>query len=426
LYLVYREQVDAPARLDRGGPSLLLLIHGLGMVVFVGLLVALVRPRGAPMEWLHFVLPGAALSAFVVWGEWSRRERSRERVRRLVRAFAPFTVGLLAPLAVFVLAYLVDRGWNDLWRGLVVLPRRRLQSAAIALPPLWTLRSAIPYVVVLAWPAAFSTRIERIALAIVVPLLAVLALMSRDPAINAALWDSVRPICPAVVVAGCVVLRGRLTPKRRAELMLLLSVAALTSLIQFPYSLGVYYAYVAPFVVLAATAVVMAYDRAPVRLHLAVAIFYVAFAVISVHRQTTDVLAGPSGERAILSLDRAGLEVSRNDEALYARLVAEIQRHSAPGAFIYAAPDCPQLYFLSARRNPTRTMNDFFDPDFENDPRGRTDRILRALEAKEVQVVVINWRPAFTPSIDVALVNALRRRYPNGLELPPFSVLWRG
>jgi hypothetical protein len=128
----------------------------------------------------------------------------------------------------------------------------------------------------------------------------------------------------------------------------------------------------------------------------------------------------------MLTLQRAGLEVSRKDEALYTRLVAEIQRHSAPGAFIYAAPDCPHLYFLSARRNPTRTMNDFFDPDFESDPRGRTDRILRALEEKQVPVVVINWRPAFTPSIDVALVDALRRRYPNGLELPPFSVRWRG
>jgi len=296
----------------------------------------------------------------------------------------------------------------------------------LLLPPLWTLRSAIPYVAVLAWPAALSTRIERIALAIAVPVLAALALMSRDPAVNAALWDSVRPICPAVVLAGCVALRGRLTPKRRAELMLLLSVAALTSLIQFPYSLGVYYAYVAPFVALAATAVVTAYDGAPVRLHLAVASFYVAFAVISVHPQTTDILAGPTGERAMLTLQRAGLEVSRKDEALYTRLVAEIQRHSAPGAFIYAAPDCPHLYFLSARRNPTRTMNDFFDPDFESDPRGRTDRILRALEEKQVPVVVINWRPAFTPSIDVALVDALRRRYPNGLELPPFSVRWRG
>ena len=426
LYLGYREQLDAPARPGRGGPSLLVLVEGVGMLVFVGVLVALVRPRGAPMEWLHFVVPGAAVSACVVCGEWGRRERSLERVRRVVRTFAPFTAGLLAPLGVFLLVYLVARGRDDLWRGLVVLPRRRLQSAAIALPPLWTLRSVLPFLAVLAWPAALSTRIERIALAVVIPLLAALALMSRDPAVNAAIWDSVRPICPAVVLAGCVVLRGRLTPKRRAEIMLLVCVAGLTSLIQFPYSLGVYFAYVAPFVALATTAVVTAYDGAPVRLHLAFAGFYVAFAVIAVHPQMTDALAGPSGERAILTLERAGLEVSRSDAALYTRLVTEIQRHSAPGAFIYAAPDCPHLYFLSARRNPTRTMNDFFDPDFESDSRGRTDRILRTLEEKQVQVVVINWRPAFTPSIDMALVDALRRRYPNGLELPPFTVRWRG
>ena len=430
LHLVYREQLDAAPTPAGGRPSVLLMLDALAMAVLVGLLLALVRTRSAPMEVLHFVAPGAALAALVVWSEWHHGGPSLPRLARLARTLVPFAAGVLVPVAAFLLLYLVGGGWDDVWRGMVVLPRRRLESAAVALPSPWTLRAALPYAALLAWPAAVSVRVERIALAILVPILAALALRLHDPSINVPISDSIRPICPAVVLVGCFLLgraarTGSLTPKRRAEMMLLLSVAALTSLIQFPYSSGVYFAYVAPFVILAVTAVVTSRGGAPLRLHLAVAAFYLAFAVIYVHPRNTAILAGPPGERALLDLERGGLEVSRGDEALYTRLVREIQRHSAPGDFIYAAPDSPQIYFLSARRNATHTMYDFFDPDFGSDTHARTERILRALEEKQVQVVVINWRPPFTPWIARDLVDALRRRYPNEVPLPPFSVRWR-
>ncbi len=431
LHLVHREQLDAAPTSGRGRPSVVLVLDGLGAAALVALLLALVHTQRAPMEILHFVAPASALAAFVVWTEWRRGGPAGLRLARLGCVLVPFGAGVLVPIAVCLLPYVAGGGWDNARRGILVLPQRRLESAAVALPPLWTLLSALPYAALLAWSAAISQRTERIGLAVLAPILVALALYGSEPRVNAAIWDSVRPIGPAVVLVGCALLgsaarTGSLTPKRRAEVMLLLSVAAFTSLIQFPYALGVYFAYVAPFVILAVTAVVSSRAGAPRRLHLAVAGFYVAFAVIFVHPRSTAILAGPPGERALLDLDRGGLEVSRSDRDLYARLVGEIHRHSAPGSFIYAAPDCPQVYFLSDRRNPTRTMYDFFDPDFGSDMRARTDRILRALEEKQVQVVVINWRPAFTRWIDPGLVEALIRRYPNDIALPPFSVRWRG
>src|SRR5439155_206325 len=100
--------------------------------------------------------------------------------------------------------------------------------------------------------------------------------------------------------------------------------------------------------------------------------------------------AKPPSERATLALDRGGLEVRASDQELYTRLVKEIQIHSAPGAFIYAAPDAPHVYFLSARQNPTRTLYDFFDQDLGTDLAPRTLRIPSALEERQVKVVVIN------------------------------------
>ena len=145
----------------------------------------------------------------------------------------------------------------------------------------------------------------------------------------------------------------------------------------------------------------------------------------SLNRSNTRNLAGPPGERATLALDRGGLEVRASDQELYTRLVKEIQIHSAPGAFIYAAPDAPHVYFLSARQNPTRTLYDFFDQDLGTDLAPRTLRILSALEEKQAKVVVINWNPDFTTWIARDLLDALLTRFPNETALPRYSVRWR-
>ncbi len=194
---------------------------------------------------------------------------------------------------------------------------------------------------------------------------------------------------------------------------------------QYPYSHGIYFCYAAPLVILAVVALVTSTPAAPKLLHLCVLGFYLAFAVTSLNRSNTRNLAGPPGERATLALDRGGLEVRASDQELYTRLVKEIQIHSAPGAFIYAAPDAPHVYFLSARQNPTRTLYDFFDQDLGTDLAPRTLRILSALEEKQVKVVVINWNPDFTTWIARDLLDALLTRFPNETALPRYSVRWR-
>ena len=66
-------------------------------------------------------------------------------------------------------------------------------------------------------------------------------------------------------------------------------------------------------------------------------------------------------QTARLGLSRAGkLRVSPESAEEYERVVPLILQHSA-GRGILAGPDCPEVYFLAGRPNPTRMLFDFFE-----------------------------------------------------------------
>jgi hypothetical protein len=118
-----------------------------------------------------------------------------------------------------------------------------------------------------------------------------------------------------------------------------------------------------------------------------------------------------------LELERGGLTVPAEDANVYQQLVTEIQSRTAANAFILATPDCPEIYFLSGRRNPTPTLYDVFDvaPD-------RTARLLRMLDEKKIDLVVVNLKPAHSPPIDQELSAALKARYPKLMRIGSFVV----
>jgi hypothetical protein len=97
-----------------------------------------------------------------------------------------------------------------------------------------------------------------------------------------------------------------------------------------------------------------------------------------------------------------------------------ILRRHAKGGYTWASPDCPEIYFLSGLRNPTRTLFDFFD-----DPTQRTERILAALERHGVTAIVLNRAPQFSANIPDDLVEELERRYPLGANAGKFQIRWR-
>ena len=78
------------------------------------------------------------------------------------------------------------------------------------------------------------------------------------------------------------------------------------------------------------------------------------------------------------------------------------------------------MYFLANRRNPTRTLFDFLD-----DPKGRSERILSAIHAQKVYLVVLNRGPYFSGAVPSDLRAVLEKEFPNRADTAQFEVRWK-
>ena len=382
---------------------------GAGLLGFVALLVWLVHRHLDAASVLHFVLPGAALAGLAYRESAATDAPTGQRVSTLFRLLSPFALGVLIPVAVFLLPYLRSGSAAALWHGVFTTPARRLDFAARGLPGAASALAALPVAALLGIVPLPRVGAQRAVLGLLLLVLLGFLVLSRH-----AVWYSVRPLLPLTVLVGVWQL-GRagadLAPQSRQQLFLVLSVAALVSLVQFPFAAPIYFAYVAPLAALAALTVVAAERR---RLRLfpgAVLALYLVFAVVNTH---------PSHEQsAPLALARGGLIVPAREAARYDSLVSLLRAH-ATGAYAYAAPDCPEVYFLAALRNPTRTIWDFLD-----DSADRTARVVRALDDHYVTAVAIDTRPPFSGPLSPDLIDSLARRYPQREPVDGFLVRWR-
>src|SRR5258706_4893884 len=125
-------------------------------------------------------------------------------------------------------------------------------------------------------------------------------------------------------------------------------------------------------------------------------------------------------ETHILGLPRAGnLRVEPESAKIYEQLIPLIQEHAGAGE-IYAAPDCPQIYFLTGYRNPTRALFDFLEDDY-----GDSEHILRLVDSRPIHVIVLSKHPSFSAALPVDAYKALVMRFREGKDIGDFEVRWR-
>lgn len=103
----------------------------------------------------------------------------------------------------------------------------------------------------------------------------------------------------------------------------------------------------------------------------------------------------------------------------YEELGAILSQH-AKGEYIYATPDCPEVYFLYGFRNPTRI---FFD--FQEDVFGRTQSVFATIKERDIRLVVLNREPQFSGAIPADVRIALEQEFPDHEEAGKFEVRWR-
>jgi hypothetical protein len=120
-----------------------------------------------------------------------------------------------------------------------------------------------------------------------------------------------------------------------------------------------------------------------------------------------------------LAIPRASLRVPPDHAEHYRAVVARIARH-AQGEFIYAGPEAPEVYFLSGRRNPTRSLLEFTEPDAAARPPS-----VDLLRRRGVTAVVINERPKFSPPLSGSVRSAFEAEYPSSERVGRFTIRWR-
>ena len=431
LFLVYRAHAlsrEAAGRDAPRSPAYSAFVTA-GLALFVAALVVLVRHQFAAPELAQFVLPGATLAILLVRNEWIQPAgESGARFVALGRLLAPFLVGVALPIALFLLPYVMSGSVGAFATGVFVLPMKRFGVAEWALPPLTTMLACVPLMLLAVLATALQGRAARWFGGAVVVGLAVLFVVTgrNDPAYRT-VWYSVRMLLPGLVVAGAIVCARQRVPSaedrlRRDRTMVLLCVAAVCTLIQYPYSVPIYFCYVAPLVALVALALWSHLRAQGIVVPAAIILFLTAFAVIRVNDSTLYTMGvsyQPYGPTLPLALERGGLEVPARDAVVYRRVAALVAQH-AKGGYLWASPDCPELYFLTGLKNPTRTLFDFFD-----EPAGRTRRVLDALDRHQVSVVVLNARASFSQTVPDDLVAEIEGRYPFGMNVGQFQVRWQ-
>lgn len=468
LFLVYHEQQSWQRKhAPTGGAGTGSWAFGgfklLALTLFLVLHRTFIGTVNSGMDLLFFVLPDAALSLIILAGEWQLGPTPFwPRLKRLVKLIGPVLLSFSMVVSVLVVFYSLQGALADLYRGVLVLPGLRKDFAQEPLPSLGMMLLCVPWIFFLLAVGQPSLRIwMRPLLPMLIALLAVIvgwvysqfvyhAYQTQRVETLAAAFDLanahflyqyvfaiLRHTTPVLMLFGGVYLFVKSAPaeafpnaaldgipgKRREELFLLLAMAAQMALLQYPFALPMYFLYGSPLVVLAWLYAMESQPAAPRRLHLVVLIFYFFYAVIWLNTTRTGH-TGVIYERADLvplSLRRADLEVQRGNVVEYQELIAAIQAIVKPGEPIWASPDCPEVYFLSETRNPTRTLFDFF----EEGERDRTERIVTMLQRLQVRVVVINEEPRFSPKIDPEFQGAIERNWPEQRRIGDFTLRWQ-
>ena len=435
LFLVF--QAHADSRASEGAEArrgvLYSTFAAVALLLFATALIVLVRRQAFAPELVHFVLPGALIAALLVHDEWRvPAGPSSVRFAALGRLMAPFVAGIAIPVALFLVPYARSGAIAALVNGVFILPTKRFDSASIRMLPLTTLLALVLPVGVIALGVVGMRRANGRRPFVLLVL--TLALLIAGTAVNTSLyrlvWNSARMLLPALVVAATVVLVRRQRsadaawPLLRSQVMLLLSVAAMCSLVQFPFSAAVYFCYVAPLVILAAVALCRYLPPVNPVAPAALVALYLAFAVLRINS------AAPYGMGRFyfpasavtfepLAGGRAEVETPRVLAREYQAITYLLQTH-ARGGYTWASPDSPEIYFLAGLHNPTRSFYEFFD-----DSTGRSARILQALDAHGVSAIVENRKPAVSPPLPPDLIAKLEARYPRAAEIGPYQVRWR-
>jgi hypothetical protein len=422
LFLVFREQVlHRSTNSGKVFGSVVYRVFLAGsLLLFVAAILRLVHPHESG-RFIHLVIPSVAVTAVLILRDRNPSSAdSRQRFACLFRMLVPFGLGVLTPVVVFLAPYIASGSTTAFMKGVFGGGMARATSLAIYDPPEAVfLILAIPLLVTLAMGIFSRRRGDIFAAGVVAFVGSMLVFASgKHELMTQLIFESAQMLAPIAIVIGAVrLVRGAnvLGAIRQQQLMLLLSLAAICGLVQFPFAAPIYFCYYAPLLILAVFAIVSTRKRPNHGFTLgALLAFFLLTAVVRIAPACIYHITFAPGERLTrLSLSAAGgLRVSSPED--YEAMVAAVQQHST-NRQVLAFPECPEVYFLTGRRNPTR-----------NDGGALPEDIDRVIASNLVNVIVINQKPHFPASKPTPEVMAgIEQAFPHSSASGKYLVRWR-
>jgi hypothetical protein len=392
------------------------------LLLFLATVVYVFHARLGLGELYHFVLPAAVLVALILLGERNARETaSGMRFSGLLKLVIPFVCGVLSPVIALLVPYARSGAVGQFLSGVTSSAIARSAGLGVLRPV--SIKEAI-FALALAGLVAAAMYLREFqgkltGAAVGLALTVILVKSATSSGIVSGIWYSVATLTPLVVLLGAAVLMNAGKSGCRPELqqqqvMVLISLAAMCGLVQYPFAAPIYLCYTLPLTLLAAVAMVATAKKQPGTFVLAaVAGFYLLFGVAMLVPDYIYELTHKVGRMDELHLERAGglrIEYAAN----FADLIHFLQHHS-PNGLMYAGNDCPELYFLSGLKNVTR--------DDGGAPAGE---VLKALQSDDLKLVVINESPFFPAARMSPEVRAeVMRKFPQSQLVGIFHVFWR-
>jgi hypothetical protein len=435
-FLVFHEQTEpdsTPA--DRRANLWYRCFVVSSILLYEALLLLLLRKIANAATYFYFWVPELAIGGALIWHEFYVARNRSNRFDYLLHELLLFGSGVAIPIGLFLVAYLLTGNVGPLVRDVLALSGRLIGQVSMKPPVVWFLEGCVGNLllsgVVLLTRSKTAPKFWEVVLlgtplALLIP--AALFLARQTKFFYQLVWSTIWVLAPWIAVLGVGLLvrwclHNRLGTFERQRLFLTLSVMAACSLIQFPFSNTIYFCYIAPLVILSATAIVSSMDRPP---RLAVAgmmcfcFLYAVFELTPGFVYHLGVEYAPDTQTVRLSLPRGGgLRVTAETAHEYEELDRLIRQH-ARGEYILAKPDSPEVYFLSGFHDPTGIFFDFYE-----DASGRTQRALAAIQLHNINLVVLNHRPPFAGPIAEDLKTALERDFPNRADAGDFEVRWK-
>jgi len=382
--------------------------------------MAIMRTRLGLSEIVYLLVPIAASSLTLAC---ARTVAFGSAFRSRLLALSLACAGAALPLTLLLVPYIAHGNLADFVKGAILLPQRRLAFASAPLPPVGQFISGIAMMIwMLLLPpnlTAGETRVLHVARWALVSGLAAAGFWSILG--HQFVFGSVRAVSALLptITAWLLLSRRVKDDRKRRFLFVSSSMLAWASLVQFPFGTPIYFCYVMPLAVVAAVAAADAMNciRRPGVLPWTTLLL--VFALFSMNRG----YAGTIGIGHVayppavpLHIGPAHLNVPRHQAVAYRRLVSLIDTHLQAGTLL-AGPDCPEVYFLTRRFNPSGVVFDFF-----SESAGIFDDFNRWPKAN---MIVINGQPAFSPVVKGSVLSELRAAFPHAEQVGPFEVRWR-